>query len=195
MRKDLIALGLVITFAGLIFMAFSRVTVRPEPIRKWVSLAKYQSPQPVYNMSVQAPLTSSERFKVYFQFGPYSGGSIVEGAGVVVNVTGLDVTGQSIYAKSFDIPVKLAGGLPRITVPFPEDTVNQTGTYRANAEAFFVSIIYLDFQKLELKEAQPQYPYATLSPYGYATSAVGVAVLLIGTKVSKHRRHNRKQKG
>jgi len=189
MRKDVIALGLVISLTGLSLIGFSQVTVRSEPVRNWITVAESKSQQPIYNMSVQSTFISGDRLKVYFELGPYSGGPVPEGAGVLVNLT--DPSG---YTNTFDIPVRPVGGTFAIAKSFPETVVNQTGIYRANADALFVSIIYLAFQKLELRQVEPKYPYATISLPGYVAFAGGLAVMLLGVKISKKPRHFRKQK-
>jgi len=191
MRRDLLASGLILSFVGLAFMGISQMSIKHEPLQNWVTVAEAGPlQQPSYNMSVQGTLSSSDRFKVYFQLGPYSGGPIVEGAGVLVNLT--DPSG---YTESYDISVGLSsGGTLGIMEPFPEYIANSTGTYRANAEAFFVSIVYLAFQKMELTEIEPQYPNRGFFPVGVAIFAGGVGVVLLGAKISKRRRRFHKHK-
>jgi len=140
-------------------------------------------------MSVQGNLTITDKFRIYFQLGPYEG-PIPEGAGVLINLT--DPTGAN---KLFDIPAERSqGGTIGIKAPFPEDTANSTGTYRVKAQALFVSIVYLAFQKMKIEELGPQYPYGIFSPVGGAVIAGGSGIILLGAKFSKRRRRILKPK-
>ena len=175
MRKDLLALGLILLFVGMASMSISQVTVTPEPIQSWVTVAESTSQEPSNNMTVQGTLTQGDRFRVYFLYGPYSGAINID-AGVLINLT--DPTG---YTKSFYSLVESGPS-------YPEYTANSTGTYRANALAILISITSLTFEKMEIEEKGSQHPYSIYLPVGGVIFAGGSGILLLGRKISKRRR-------
>jgi len=188
MRKDLLALGLIVTFAGLIFLAFSQVAIVPEPIRNWIDVTRSVPEQPSYNMSVQGNFTIGDRLRVYFQF-PFSGGLIREGAAVLANLT--DPSG---HIKASEVPVGSTDGQIGIMAAFPEYLANFTGTYRVKAEGLGVSLASLALQRLEIEQAEPYYPNGVFLPAGGAVFAGGLGTSILGAKISKRRRRSSKYK-
>jgi len=188
MRKDLLALGLIFCFVGLVFLSFSQMVVMPAPIKSWVTVAESNS-EPTYNMSVQGSFINGSIFRVRFGLGPYSG-PVPTDVFVQVNVT--DPVG---YTESVDVRVgRTSGGAVGIMDPFPVGTAFYTGIYRADAQAFFVSIIYLALEKEEITAVPPEYPYSGFLPVGGAVFAGGSGTLLLGARVSKPRKRLRKHK-
>lgn len=189
MRKDLLALGLIVSFVGLVSIAVSQVPVVPNPSQNWVTVpgAEVQAPESSYNMSVQGILTQGDRFRVYFQLGLPPAIFSMD-ATVLVNLTYPNGS-----TKLYDIPIGSSGGTVGIMAPFPEGTVNETGTYKANAEAYFITIIYLAFQKVEVGETEPQYPYSTFLLVGGGAFAGGIGIIVLGAKIPKRKKRFRRR--
>lgn len=191
MRKDLLALGIFLSFLGLGFMAASQMVVKPEPVEKgWMLLKEVTLEQPSRLLSVQGPLNSGDRYRAYFTLAPVSG-PISMDASVIVNIT--DPSG---YTNSHDIPIGRQGGVLAIERPFPEGVANSSGTYKVDAEAIWgMSLTYLALQKMEIEEREPYYPYGAFLPVGGVIFLGGVGISFLGAKISKHKRRLHKRKG
>lgn len=185
MRRDLLALGILLLFLGVVFISGSRVVVKPEPLEKWVVVEDTSAEQPTSSLFVQGRLTRGDRFRVYFELAPPSPGPFSMDATVLVNLT--DPNG---YVEPYYIPIERdEGGTLRLMAPFPGGVANYTGTYKVSAEAILgVFFNYLDLQKIEIEEKEPQYPYGVLFPVGIAVLLGGVGISLLGTKISRRKR-------
>lgn len=180
MRKDIVAVGIILCFVGLIFVSSSQVVVRSPRQEGWVNVAGSGRQKPTNEMSLQGNLTQGDTFRVYFTKWQ-DPGPIREEAGVMINLT--DKNGYLIYSF-YNL----------ITEPFPRLTANYTGVYKVNAQSFFVGMTSLALQKREITEPESQYPYRSFLPVGAVILAGGSGSLLLGAKLSKRRRRIHKRK-
>jgi len=184
MRRDLLALGLFLLFLGVVFISASRVTVKLEPLEKWVVVEDVRVEEPASSLVVEGHLAREDRYRVYFVLAPPSPGPFSLDTTVLVNLT--DPNG---YMESYYIPIEREDLMLFLKAPFPEGVANYTGTYKVRAEAILgVFFNYLSLQKIELVEREPQYPYGTLLPVGIAILLGGVGISILGAKISKRRR-------
>lgn len=183
-RKNLLALGLVLIFMGLVFIAVSRIVVKPEPLQKWVVVEEVEAGQSADNLFLNGHLTQGDRFRVYFSLGPVSGGRLSVDATVLINLT--DPIG---HVKLYEIPIMYAQGKLTTRDRFPEVVANYTGAHKVNARGIWgVSLTYLALQKMEIEEKEPQYPYIIFLPVGFAVLLGGVGTSILGVKTSKRKR-------
>jgi len=188
MRKDILALGLILFFAGLVLVATSQIAVKQEPTKSWLTVAKVEPQQPSYNMSVEGTLAQGDKFRVYFKLGRVSG-PFIEGAAVLINLTD-----PNEYSNLYDVSIGSVEGILGILEPFPEGVANHTGTYKANAQGLAVSLSYLSLQKMKLEEKEPLYPYSTFFPAGSVICLGGVGILILSNRMSRHKRRLSKTK-
>ena len=183
MRKDLLALGTFLVFFGLVFVAFSRVAIKPEPLPRWVVVGKAEITQPSENLFVQGNLKSGDTFRVNFHLAPV-GGQWLPDIVILINIT--DPNG---HTKPYQIPIKSELGGLQPTGPLPGGVANHTGAYKVKALAIFgVLFNYLALEKIEIEEKESQYPYTNLFPVGVAILLVGFGILFLGVKLSKRKR-------
>lgn len=189
MRKNLFVLGVSFLFLGMIFIAVSRVAVKPEPLKKWAKVGEAHGEEtPTLNLFAQGDLTRGDRFRVYFNIALLSSSVISVDASVVINLT--DPNG---HTETYDIPVTSQGGKAALMEPLPEDVANYTGTYKVDAWGLFVSLRYVALQRMELKEREPQYPYGNLFFVGCAVFLGGIGASYLGVKASRHKRTSLKR--
>jgi len=193
-RKDLLALGIILLFLGLIFTSISREAVKPEPEGSWVPLAEAkESKAPFWNLFVEGDLKQGDKFRIVYREGMWRSELIVEGGTVYINLTdpwGHIENYEILYELSADeqlVPVEGGRRLPS------EFLANDTGSYKVSAEAIWgVSLTYLALVKFELKEKEPYYPNSNLFPIGVVTIFGGVGVSLLGAKISKSKKIRKK---
>jgi hypothetical protein len=191
MKKSLLALGILLSFVGLSFMAASQIVVKPEPQTQWETVQEVSVEKPTMLLSVQGQLKEADEFKVYFQLAPLSGQVISWDASVEINFT--DPGGNMTL---YDIPIGLVSGNLVLKAPFPQGVANYTGTYKVDAEGIWgMYLIYLALQKMKIEETEPQHPYGIFIPVGVVVFLAGGGIFLLGAKASKHKRRLHKHKG
>ena len=173
----------------MIFIAVSRVSVKPEPSKRWTVVNSSRAETTNMKLFVQGNLTQGDRFKVDFRLAPLSSSVLSEAATVVINLT--DPNG---HLKTYGIPVVLSQeGQLGLMEPFPEGVANYTGTYRIDAWGIFVSVRYLALRRMVLEERELQYPYGNLFFVGCAIFLGGIGASYLGGKASRHRRTSLKR--
>lgn len=184
MRRAVLACGILVLFLGLVFQAFSRVVVQPEPIGSWSIVDDYESDPPVDRLQVEGFLESGETFKVYFSLMPPPVQLLPEDLGLYVNVTD-----PQNDATVYPIRVKFLQGKLVTMDPAPVATANYTGIHKIGAWSLWgIRIAYLSLERHELHEQEPQYPYEVFYPVGIAVFFGGVVVSLLGVKSSAQKR-------
>lgn len=184
MRKNVVALGISLLFLGAVFIAVSRVTVKPEPLKTWTVVSDFRAETPTTSLVVQGNLVQRDRFRVYFGVAPVSGPGIPWDAAVLINFT--DPNGNT---RTYEIEVRLIDDKPASADPPPEGVVNHTGTYKVDAWAIWgISLDYLALQKIEIKEMEPQHPYGNLFFVGGAIFLGGIGAVYLGVKAPRRKR-------
>lgn len=187
MRKDLLALGILLLFLGVVFISGSRGVVKPDPLEKWVVVEDVTPEEPASSLFVQGILTMNDTYRVYFELAPFPSGPFSIDTFAQVNVT--DPNG---YMESYSIPIERDEmGLLQATESLPGGVANYTGTYEVSAEVpeiFGVNFRSLGIQKIELEERELEYPYGILLPVGSVILLGGVAISILGAKVSRRKR-------
>lgn len=89
----------------MIFIAVSRVSVKPEPSKRWTVVNSSRAETTNMKLFVQGNLTQGDRFKVYFSLAPLSSSALSEAATVVINLT--DPNG---HPETYGISVASQGG-------------------------------------------------------------------------------------
>jgi len=165
-------------------MSGSRVVVKPEPFERWVVVEDVTVEEPASSLFLQGSLTHGDKYRVYFELAPPSTGPFSMDTTVAVNLT--DPNG---YMEPYYIPIEREDLTLQLAAPFPEGVANYTGSYNVSAKAMLeIFLNYLSLQKIELVEREPQYPYSILLPVGIAILVGGVAISLLGAKISRRKR-------
>lgn len=182
MRKDLLALGTLLLFFGLVFVAISRVAIRPEPTPYWVVVEETWAQQPSDSLFVQGTLKNGDRFRANFRLA-IVGAHLLPDVVILVNITD-----PNEHTESFEVLVPFTKGAPKYE--FPEHVANFTGTYKVTAQSILPTALLsnLALQKMEIEEEEPQYPHSDFMPVGVVVLLGGFGILFLGVKLSKRRR-------
>lgn len=180
MRRNLLALGVLLVFLGLFFLSVSRTVMKPE--LSWAIVENTRANKSTEKLSLQGYLTKGDRFQVTFGIDQNSSSPFFLEPGVYVNVT--DPNGYSSF-YNIDLTTDEYGYVLRLD-PWPEDVANYTGSYTVAAEAFDILLKSLVLHR-QVK-TEPGYPYSFLFPVGIGILLGGGGISLFGVKISKPKR-------
>lgn len=185
-------LGILMMFSALVFQAASQLTIELESSHDtWVNVNDKEANPPLPILSVEANLTSGDKFRVFFAL-QQSENYLPDGVGIAINVSEPYSNHVISYALHADIDEdgKIVIAEPN---PYPAIMANYTGTYRVDARSFAVFLVrLLTIQRFKHTDARLDYPYWYFSPMSIPVFLGGVVVLIWGTRGKSKRPRKRR---
>ena len=194
MRRNILALSVLLMFLALLLQAFSQMSIEVEPSRGiWTNVNSNEANPPAESLSVEANLTNSDELRIFYSLQKSSISYRPNGIGIKMNLTGPDGNVTS-FIRHVDLDE-----MDRIVVTdfptYPTATANQTGAYRVDGQSIgqVVLIRLLTIQKYELTESKIEYPYLILYPSSIVVFLTG-GVLLCWSVLSRKGKKTRKSR-
>jgi hypothetical protein len=186
MRRNLMALGILVIFLAFVVEGFSRTPVEVEAAYDtWVNVNSKEANPPEPTLSVEGNLVAGDKFRIFFQVQPSSSNVYLpDSLGIKINLS--DTNGNVLH--SYFVEAEYQEEKIVLLNSYPVVTANDTEIYNVVAQPTGNLLMrLLVIQKSQHVEAKVDYPFEFLSLASIIVFLVGVGFLLWGAKSSKHK--------